>query len=68
MPRLHLMQANKMLTIERYQDARFRNDKRQYLLIGYCLPCLTAFMAGEHIMPQPPQFFNCRERKILIGV
>ena len=64
----HLVQANKMLAIERYQDACFHNGKCQYFLIRYCPPRLTAFMAGEHIMPQPPQFFNCWERKVLIGV
>jgi hypothetical protein len=46
MIRVRLMQANKMLTIEGYQDARFRYSKRQYIFIGYCLPRLTAFIAG----------------------
>jgi hypothetical protein len=50
MVHIPLMQTNKMLTIERYQDTRFRYSKRQHLFIGDCLPRPTTFIAGEHIM------------------
>ena len=66
--RLSRMKADEVLSVERQHTALALDGEGQHLLVRHLLVVLAGIMRGEHVVPQRPQSFDGRQRKVLVGV
>jgi hypothetical protein len=61
-----LMQADEVLAVEGEDAPTLCRGELKDFLVGDAAPGITCLVAGQYIVPEPPEFLNHLARKVLV--